>query len=93
MDRSRQGRRNDSAHGHAPPPQPDHPLETHNPFTTLQTTHDDSTDDGSGQSANILLTPADGNIVATVKVLDNIVANLDGARDVATIRTIEAQTN
>ena len=76
-----------------PPSQPDHPFETHNPFTTLQTTHDNSTDDGSGQSANILLTPADGDIVATVTVLDDIVANVDDAWDITTIGTITAQTN
>ncbi len=76
-----------------PPSQPDHPFATHNPFTTLQPTHDDSTDDGSGQSANILLMPADGDIVVTVAVLDDIVANLDGARNIATIGTIAAQTN
>jgi hypothetical protein len=75
------------------PSQPDHPFDTHNPFTTLQPPHDDSTDDGSGQSANILLTPADGDIVATVSVLNNIVANVDGARDIATIGTIAAQMN
>ena len=59
-----------------PPPQPDHPFETHNPFTTLNSTHEDSTDNGSGQSNNILLTPADGNVVATVGVIGNIVPNL-----------------
>ena len=39
-------------------------------------------------SADILLTPADGDIVATVTVFDNIAPNLDGARN-----TIAAPTN
>lgn len=69
------------------PSQPNHPFETTNPFATLQPPHDDSTDDGSGQSANILLTPADGDIVATVAVFDDIATNVDGARAIATIGT------
>jgi hypothetical protein len=40
-------------------PKPNHPFETTNQFTTLHSTHD-STDDGSGQSDDILLMPADG---------------------------------
>ena len=81
-----------------PPPQPNHPFETHNPFTTLLSTHNNSMDDGSGQSDNILLTPADGDVTTTVGVLGENVANLDGACDVATvgpitIGAIRAQTN
>jgi hypothetical protein len=52
-------------------PKPNHPFETTNQFTTLHSTHDNSTDDGSGQSDDILLTPADGDTAVT----------LDGARN------------
>ena len=47
---------------------PDHPFDTTNPFTPLCSTHestqDDLTDDGSGQSDDVLLTPADGDDTA-----------------------------
>ena len=47
---------------------PDHPFDTTNPFTPLcsthKSTHDDLMDDGSGQSNDVLLTPADGDDTA-----------------------------
>ena len=43
---------------------PDHPFNTTNPFTPLCSTHDDLMDDGSGQSDDVLLTPADGDDTA-----------------------------
>ena len=64
-------------------PKPDYPFKTPNPFNTLHSTHYKSTGDGSGQSDNILLTPADGDVVVT----------LDGACDVATAGVIAAQTD
>jgi hypothetical protein len=64
-------------------PKPNHPFETTNQFTTLRFTHDDSTDDGSDQSDDILLTPADGDATVT----------LDGARNIAADGTIAAQTD
>ena len=70
------------------PSQPDQPFATHNPFTTLQPPHDDSTDNGSGHSTDILLTPADSDIVATVAA-----ATVDSAWDFATVGTIAAPTN
>ena len=66
-----------------PSPKPDHPFETTNQFTPLSSTHDDLTDDGSGQSDDILLTPADGDVVVT----------LDGARNIAAVVTIAARTD
>ena len=64
-------------------PKPDHPFKTTNQFTTLCSTHDDSTDDGSGQSDDILLTPADGDIAV----------KLDGARNIAAVGAIAARTD
>ena len=63
-----------------PSPKPDHPFETTNQFTPLSSTHDDSTDDGSGQSDDILLMQKDGDIAVT----------LDGARNIAAVVTIAA---
>ena len=57
-----------------PSPKPDHPFETTNQFTTLYSTHNDSTDDGSGQSDDIILTPADGDIAVTSDGTSNIAA-------------------
>ncbi len=62
---------------------PDHPFETTNQFTTLSSTHDDSTDDGSGQFDDILLTPADGDVTVT----------LDGACNIAADVAIAARTD
>ena len=61
-------------------PKPDHPFETTNQFTTLSSMHDDSTDDGSGQSDDILLTPADGDVAVS----------LDSACNIAAVVAIEA---
>ena len=61
-----------------PSSKPAHPFKTTNQFTPLSSTNDDSTDDGSGQSGDKLLTPADGDVVV----------QLDGARKIAAVATI-----
>jgi uncharacterized protein Yka (UPF0111/DUF47 family) len=58
-------------------PKPDHPFETTNQFTTLCSTHDNSTDDGSGQS------DIDGDVAVT----------LDSTRNIAAVGAIEARTD
>ena len=66
-----------------PSSKPAHHFETTNQFTPLSSTNDDSTDDGSGQSGDLLLTPADGDVVV----------QLDGARTIAAVATIAARTD
>jgi hypothetical protein len=65
-----------------PSPKPDHPFETTNQFTPLSS-HDDLMDDGSGQSDDILLMPADGDAAVT----------LDGAGNIAAVVAITARTD
>ena len=66
-----------------PSSKPAYPFETTNQFTPLSSTNNNSTDDGSGQSGDILLTPADGDVVV----------QLDGARKIAAVATIAARTD
>ena len=74
-----------------PPPKPDHPFETPNPFATLGTTNNDLMDDGSGHSDAILLTPTDGDVVAssaaaavaTLASQTVLAARTDGVADAA----------
>ena len=58
-------------------PKPDHPFKTTNQFTTLCSTHNNSADNGSGQS------DIDGDVAVT----------LDSARNIATVGAIEARTD